>query len=183
MLKAINHRFQNYFLVNDTNKELLLASASLPRTKCNFISNDDDMVYVKRILIDECKFIRNENGDVANNDTNQSVSLLDDDFLISFAQQRSQRRSSIESEIESEVCRFFADDRKDNIILNEYPNIKEVYFKYNTTLSSSAPVERIFRQSEMMYTPRRNRINANHFEQALLLKHNKESLNENQIHL
>lgn len=184
MLKAIDFRFKNYFFVNDTNKDLLLASASLPRIKCNFLSNDEHIIYVKSILVAECKKIRNDNVE----ETIDVPKIVpnpepDDDFLISFAQQHSHRRTSMDNDIESEVSRFIVDDRKENTILNDYPHIREVYFKYNTTLSSSAPVERVFSQSEMMYRPRRNRLRGDHFEQALLLKHNQKLLEANKIYL
>lgn len=81
-------------------------------------------------------------------------------------------RSSIENDIEFEVARYLMDVRTDNIILNEYPNVREVYFKFNTTLSSSAPVEGVFSQSMMIFTPRRNRLSVSNFEIALMYKHN-----------
>lgn len=75
--------------------------------------------------------------------------------------------------MEAEVERFFDDDRQDVNILNEYPHIREVYLRHNTTLSSSAAIERVFSLSALIFTPRPNRINATNFEYALLLKLNK----------
>lgn len=139
-------------------------------------------MYVKRILTNECKKVKSNEDKELNGVQDEPIREPDDDFLVLFTQ-NSQRRSSIDNDIESEVSRFLVDDRKENSILNEYPSVREIYFKFNTTLSSSAPVERVFSQSQMIFTPRRNRISNDHFEQALLLKHNRKLLSENNIQL
>lgn len=171
MLKAIDHRFKNYFLFGESNKDLLLASITLPRIKTSFIQHDDDLIYTKNMLIAECKNMQKDSMETEI--TTQSEHIVDDDFIISYANTRDIRRNSIDNEIESEISRFLCDVRTDISILNEYPCVREAYFKFNTTISSSAPVERVFSQSLMIFTPRRNRLSAIHFEQALLLKHNR----------
>lgn len=49
---------------------------------------------------------------------------------------------------------------------------------YNTTIPSSAPIERFFSKALIVFTPRRNRILSYTFEKVLLYKHNKDVLNE-----
>lgn len=183
MLKAIDFRFKKYFKIDDTNKDLILAAITLPRVKTNFIANDEHIIYAKSVLIAACRAVKSVAAEVPNEDIqNAPAQESDDDFLISFAK-NGPRRLSIDNEIESEVSRFLVDDRSENSMLNAYPTIREVYFKFNTTLSSSAPVERVFSQSKMIFAPRRNRISGNNFEKTLLLKHNRQLLNENDIHL
>lgn len=178
MLQAIDNRFKDELSINEKNKDYILASVSLPRIKTNFIEKDDDISYAKSILISECKKIKR---DIVEESSCESSSV-DNEFLISFAQQRNHRRTSVENIIESEVS-YLVDPREDYTMLNEFPHVREVFFMYNTTLSSSAPVERVFSQSLMIFTPRRNRISADHFEKTLLLKHNGQLLQENNVNI
>lgn len=182
MLKAIDDRFKNYFLFEDSNEDLLLASVTLPSVKVRFIKEDEHIIKVKNMLIAQCKKFKNEMCVETGTSQSDPVPTQDDDFIISYSTFRDNRRSSIESEIESEVARFLFDHRTENSSLNEYPNVRGVYFKYNTTISSSAPVERVFSQSMMIFTPRRNRLSAIRFEQTLLMKHNRKLINDSKTH-
>lgn len=176
MLSAINKRFENYFVFGDSNRDLLLAALTLPRVRTNFIAEDEDIIYAKNLLISECKKLMSEN-EQSNTSPQEPEVEMNDDFLISYASSRDLRRNSIENEIESEVSRFLCDVRVDISMLNEFPTIRAAFFKYNTTLSSSAPVERVFSQSLMIFTPRRNRLSSVHFEMAIVMKHNRRIIN------
>lgn len=179
MLSVINDRFGDYLSFNEVDKDLILASVTLPQFKTNFIASDDDTIFAKNLLISECKKFASEsffaNQTYATEESANNVAMTDD-FIISYVSQRNTRRTSIENNIESEVARFLVDMRTNTNILNEYPFVKEAYFKFNTTLSSSAPVERVFSQSMMIFTPRRNRISTENFEMALLSKINRSLL-------
>lgn len=174
MLSVIDKRFDKYFPLTDIDKDLVVAAVTVPQFKTNFLPSDEEIIFAKSLLTTECKKIAIQNS--IENDRNIEESSKDvpvDDFIVSYACNRNIRRNSIESDVESEVARFLVDVRTQTEILNEYPNVKEAYLKFNTTLSSSAPVERVFSQSMMIFTPRRNRISAKHFEMALFLKVNR----------
>lgn len=98
-------------------------------------------------------------------------------MIITYAVSRNARRFSIENQIETEVARYLSDTCCELKMLDDYRCIRAVFFKFNTTLSSSAPVERVFSQTMMIFTPRRNRLSADNFERTLILKHNRMLLN------
>lgn len=178
MLKVINERFNKYLSFAEVDKDLILAAITMPQFKTNFIASDDDIIFAKSLLVTECKKLVCESAENTATTANTAESSLTvtDNFIISYASERNNRRTSIENDVESEVARFLVDMRNNINMLNEYPHVKDVYFKFNTTLSSSAPVERVFSQSMMIFTPRRNRISAENFEMALLSKINRSLL-------
>jgi hypothetical protein len=53
-----------------------------------------------------------------------------------------------------------------------YPIVKKAFIRYNTTIPSSAPVERLFSFAGMIHNPKRNRLADNLFEQLVILKGN-----------
>lgn len=175
MLNVVNKRFHLYFGISDSNKELLLASVSLPRFKTNFIEDNSDCLFVKSLLISA--FSETENSNSMDLREDKSTENATDSFFISYAVARSSRRGSFEQSIEIEVSNYLMDARENFEMLKDYPNVKNVFFKYNTTLASSAPIERVFSQSNIIFAPRRNRILPINFEKLLFVKHNKKLLN------
>lgn len=176
MISAIDQHFSGYLLFSDSNIDMILAAVTLPSVKFDFIQRDEDVTFAKNTLIAECIKLKNDTISVAE-PMPLPKQTSEDNFIIFYSSQRDTRRNSIEHEIEMDVARYMCEGRIENSILDEYPNIRAVYYKYTTTVSSSAPIERVFSQSMLIYTPRRNRLSASKFERALLLKHNRKLLN------
>jgi len=59
---------------------------------------------------------------------------------------------------------------------NRNVEIKQLFLHYNTTLPSSAPVERLLSAAALILTKKRNRLSDEQFESLLLLKVNKHLL-------
>lgn len=59
-------------------------------------------------------------------------------------------------------------------MLENFPNIKKLFIRYNAALPSSASVERLFSAAGLILTAMRSRLSDEHFEQHLLLKINKQ---------
>ena len=76
------------------------------------------------------------------------------------------------STILAEMDRFLSDTSRDIGCLVHYPTVKSLFFRYNTGMPSSAPVERLFSLGGQILTPRRNRLSDENFEKQLLLRPN-----------
>lgn len=174
-MQVINKRFPDLFRYNIGNKEFILAALSNPAVKGDFIEKDEDFNFCKQLLIEECKLYQPVEPVEEEEEGNP---VRDSTFIVSFASRRVRRTTSSENQIEADVARFLADPVTDIKLLERYPTIREVFCRYNTTLSSSAAVERIFSQCLLIVTPRRNRMLAEHFEKTLLLKINRNLLDE-----
>ena len=74
--------------------------------------------------------------------------------------------------MELEAARYLSDP-KTLTCLHKYPTIKKLFLKYNTTLPSGAPVERLFSMGNLVLTPKRNKLTDARFEKLLLLRYNK----------
>ena len=77
-----------------------------------------------------------------------------------------------EDDIESEAAEYFK-NTKSLDCLSKYPNIRQLFLRYNVTIPSSVPVERLFSLGSLVLSSRRNRLTDGKFERLLLMRYNK----------
>lgn len=177
MLDIIRKRFGRYFDVTEATRDIYLAATSIPQFKLNFIENVVDQRKVRDLLREECIKLSSDNHESGTETNRNQDASNEDDFFLTFSHSNNVRRNSFENDVDGEISRYLNDDRKEITILDEYPSIREIFFRYNTTLSSSAPVERLFSRSKLIYRPQRNRLSAENFERALMLNVNSKLVN------
>ncbi|XP_073809273.1 uncharacterized protein isoform X2 [Danio rerio] len=75
-------------------------------------------------------------------------------------------------EAAEEVWLYLQGTKKDLKCLNEFPGVKKVFIKFNTTLPSSAPVQQLFNSGGNNVNPKGNPLTDEQFEHVLLLRYN-----------
>lgn len=169
ILRGIRNRFRNIWW----SKEFVLASCLHPRFKTDWILEDDSKTEAFGWIIDELQSVQAEKEQVTDskNDNNSSISSAEDEFF-SFPS-KPNNNMLLQNSFESEVKSFLARKEKAVSILNDYSNLKNIFIKYNTTVPSSAAVERMFSIASDVFKNKRFSLNDDSFEIQLLLKMNK----------
>jgi len=62
------------------------------------------------------------------------------------------------AEQSSKHLEFLNDKDRDLSMLNRHQKVKQLFFRYNTALSSSTPVERLFSSDSLILSKKRNRL-------------------------
>lgn len=88
----------------------------------------------------------------------------DDDFF-DFHSKKHSKQEELQQFLKSNNCNIE--------MLNNYSKLKKIFIKYNTSLPSSASVERLFSCGGSVLTPQGGHLNDDTMEQQLLLKVNK----------
>ncbi|XP_015440172.1 PREDICTED: uncharacterized protein LOC107194967 [Dufourea novaeangliae] len=71
-----------------------------------------------------------------------------------------------------QILHFLEEIDKDWKILENYPEVKKIFFKYNTPLPSSTSVERLFSYAMITNSPKCNRLSDSNFQKRVILKAN-----------
>lgn len=172
LLEGIQSRFG--YILNFKNSECktyLLASISHPKFKLGWLSKSDDgskQFCIDCFVSEAEKFL---NGNVSDSDTSRTSS---DEFFSMFKSpvESAGTQNTISNKVKVQCLSYLDNKEKNLTMLNMYPVVKEMFYKYNTTLPSSAPVERMFSVGGQIMTPRRNRLSDEMFEMLLFLKGN-----------
>ncbi|XP_053300187.1 uncharacterized protein zgc:161969 [Pleuronectes platessa] len=71
-----------------------------------------------------------------------------------------------------EIRKYIEGTGKSLECLQDFPRVKQLFLKYNTTLPSTAPVQRLFSQKGNLVTSQRNFLTDDYFERIQLLRYN-----------
>lgn len=146
-----------------------MAASTIPKFRLWWLA-DEERGAMKTAMVQESRLLHKEPSEDAGTTGNAAVGGDPEDDENFFTFETTQMTSS---SAEEEVQRYLQDPDKSLASLKMYPMIRDLFLKYNTTLPSSAPVERLFSQGGLIFTPHRNKMTDKHFEQALLLRYNR----------
>ncbi len=177
IIKAIEQRFGS---VLDSH-EAKMATVTLPKFRLCWLSPEkrDDM---RRTLLQEAVAMEQQQQQprpvaMTQGDTSKSDVDSDESFFVF-----DNAGSSSDSTAQNEVRKYLEDSDINLKSLQAFPIVKRLFLKYNTTLPSSAPVERLFSHGGNLLTAPRNRMRDNDMEQVLLLRYNHHHYNTDPIH-
>lgn len=113
------------------------------------------------------RYLENTMGVRCDENSNNSESNEDNEDFFTFKQSK-----EVESAHE-ELQRFIKSKSSNIEMLYDFGIIKKLFIKYNTALSSSASVERMFSVGGSVMTPQRGNMKDDIIEYQILLKINK----------
>jgi len=131
-----------------TNKEHVIASAFLLQFKLNLLP-EDARLSVKRQVLNYVQEVAVESRTEAHLPT--AAVAQDDDDLFSFT--NSAGRQAAGTPVARQVEEFMESKSTSLLSLKDYPHVARAFVKANSTLPSSAAVERLFSIAGMILSP------------------------------
>ena len=160
---SIKKRFRKVF----DSKDAVIAAVTSPKFKLKWVESQETKDRYKQMLLDEMRLLED---DVIIEST--VVEAKDKEKKRDFYEFESDDDDQSANSTESEVMEYLS-NAKTLECLHKHPKIKRLFLKFNTTLPSSAPVERLFSLGSLVLTPKRSRLTDGTFEKLLLMRYNK----------
>lgn len=186
MINCLERRFGDVLKFDEENNDLILAAVVHPNFKLSWIEKESDKEYAQSLFIN--KYISFAQKSQHSHDTEEIEAPVEkqkskENVFFQHIRQN-ERRTSTDDTLTMEIWKYILQPISDDVVvqtnqLKSLPILEKMFRLYNTTLSSSAPVERLFSNASLIFTPHRNRISDEHFEQALFVRRNSKLLNGN----
>lgn len=157
VLETLDSRFDAML----NSHEAKMATTTMPKFRLCWLS-PDNREEVKKALVDEATSLESTAAPAAEMSICPETDESDEEFFAF------EKTKSVGKGTEEEIRRFFDDPEKNMKSLNSYPLVKQLFMKYNTTLPSSAPIERLFSYGGNVLASSRSRMSDEHMEQVLL---------------
>lgn len=172
MIENLQRRFHDFFVIEGNGKFAAVAAVLQPEFKMRWVKflSPTAQGRVKDAVVEVAKeaSIRLPRPEVHEPRRNDDYDFGDEDQIVAAV-----ISPLLESKTELQMRTFLNDPPCTDIsVINHYPEIKDLFLKYNTPLPSSAPVERLFSYATMINLPRYNRLTDENFEIRTLAKCN-----------
>jgi hypothetical protein len=168
LITGLENRFSNELALNFVAVDKIVAAVSHPFFKLRWLPEDKKEM-CRAMFISAVQRYDKGHERRSLSDQNQTSSTADDFFQF----HDTPLTEIAVSEVEKECISYLSDCGTELQMLQRYSKVKDVFIKYNTTLPSSAPVERLFSTAGQIEVPRRNLLSDSTFEKLLLLKANR----------
>jgi hypothetical protein len=156
----------------------LVASVLLPQFKLNFLP-EDARLDIKRQVLDYIREVVAERTNTASQcgavepaiaTTSSQTKEDEDEDLYSFMNYTEHDVAPDSNSLSKQLEDFLASKLTSIQMLKDYPLIAQAFLKANSTLPSSAAVERLFSVAGMILTPRRCKMSDKLFDKMVFLK-------------
>lgn len=161
LLKSlVENRFVDEFELGENATSAICATLSHPRYKARWGSKGDAEKALNFFKVKFDSFA----GDGFNDESQPQTDQQTQGFIM--------LRSSSLSTANPELNRYLDSPQTNLTMLKDFPTIRKMFFKYNTQLPTSAPVERMFNFAGLLDHPKRTRILPDNFEYNVIIKAN-----------
>ncbi|XP_047214192.1 uncharacterized protein LOC124863765 [Girardinichthys multiradiatus] len=165
IIVAIDVRFQEFFSSTETK----IATATTPQFRLWWMAASEREEMCSLLATEASQMVP---CDVAEANTSHILSTIEseDDF---FSYGSAKTSTQIQQRgVMEEIRKYVEGTGKSLECLQDFPRVKQLFLKYNTTLPSSAPVQRLFSQKGNLMTSQRNFLTDDYFERIQLLRYN-----------
>ena len=162
---AIVKQFSNIF----DSKDAIIAAVTSPKFKLKWVESQEQKDTYRQIMIDELYLHESASEVVIEEEHATQAQNKRKDFY----EFDTEDEDGTSDDVGTEAMEFLR-NAKTLECLEKYPKVKQLFLRYNTTIPSSAPIERLFSLGNLVLTPRRNRLTDGRFEQLLLMRYNKD---------
>ena len=168
LLEGMDRRFHKELSFGSADK--IIAAISHPFFKLRWLP-DDRRDQCRQVFIEGVKRPHAQNRSTGTTTVSASLTgTSSEDEFFSFGDPPAANMAA--DCVDQECSSYLTDSDTKLSMLNRYLTVQNVFIKYNTTLPSSAPVERLFSTAGQIEVPRRNCLNDDTFEKLLILKSN-----------
>lgn len=157
LIQSIETRFGPMMTTYDHNRELYLAAVTHPLFKTEWIP-EEEQERVKHWLTTTVDM----NSEVMEKE--KEPQHRENDFFYRYSSNTVQQNDEVEQ--------YLSHHEHDVSMLKNFPTIKKLFIDFNTTLSSTGVIERMFSNATLIFQPRRNRLSSINFERTMFLKKN-----------
>ena len=178
LLTSLHKRFAKFFELSPEANEAIIASCFHPLFKLKWLpeSLESERKRIHNLCINSMETMKTSMSEQAGT-TSGSTSDTDEDFFI-FSCPKTEKQ---QSQHQLEFASFLNDKSKSLSSLNTYSSVKKLFIRFNTSLCSSAAVERLFSFAGFIQSPTRQSLSDKCFQTLIFLKENHNYLNENVI--
>jgi hypothetical protein len=173
VLQDVRTRF-NYLMdpLSDDASDAFLATMTHPTLRKFILLDSTIKKKAQEIFLEKLRDFVNEDNNYVSAAVAQPTIKTP---LLKFLDLPSTSQTAVSRDISQDEGIDFLSDMSDESLslLRKYPSVKRMYMRYNVTMPSSAPVERLFSYAGMVFTKKRNRLTDEHLEQYVLLKANR----------